>query len=100
MTRDDNYVVPLKHEINTRQAIRETPPEILVTNPTMLEYMLLRDKDRSVLIAARNLRWIVIDETSYVQGAAAAELALAAFAGFCFVAGAACRTAVCHLVGH
>ncbi len=69
MTRDDNYVVPLKHEINTRQAIRETPPEILVTNPTMLEYMLLRDKDRSVLIAAkRNLRWIVIDETHTFKG--------------------------------
>lgn len=74
--QDDNYVVPLKHEINTRQAIRETPPEILVTNPTMLEYMLLRDKDRSVLIAARNLRWIVIDETHTFKGAAAAELAL------------------------
>lgn len=74
--QDDNYVVPLKHEINTRQEIRDTPPEILVTNPTMLEYMLLRDKDRSILAAAGNLRWIVIDETHTFKGAAAAELAL------------------------
>lgn len=74
--QDDNYVAPLDHEINTRDAIRLTPPEILVTNPTMLEYMLLREKDRSVLIAAKNLRWIVIDETHTFKGAAAAELAL------------------------
>lgn len=74
--QDDNYVNPLDHEINTRDAIRLTPPEILVTNPTMLEYMLLRKKDMRVLTKARNLRWIVIDETHTFKGAAAAELAL------------------------
>lgn len=74
--QDDNYVVPLAHEINTRDAIRKAPPEILVTNPTMLEYMLLRDTDRSVLAAAKSLRWVVIDETHTFKGAAAAELAL------------------------
>lgn len=74
--QDDNYVNPLNHEINTRDAIRLAPPEILVTNPTMLEYMLLRKKDMRVLTKARNLRWIVIDETHTFKGAAAAELAL------------------------
>lgn len=73
---DDNYVVPLKHEINTREAIRNTPPEILVTNPTMLEYMLLRRNDQPILDASKNLCWIVIDETHTFKGAAAAELAL------------------------
>lgn len=66
--QDDNYVNPLNHEINTRDAIRLAPPEILVTNPTMLEYMLLREKDMRVLTKARNLRWIVIDEPIRSRG--------------------------------
>ena len=40
-------------ELISREAIRETPPQILFTNPTMLNYMLLRNKDRPILEKAK-----------------------------------------------
>jgi len=61
--------------IATRKDMRSKKPDILLTNPTMLEYMLLRDKDRKLFIA-NSLRWIVIDETHTYTGSAAAELAM------------------------
>lgn len=59
----------------TRRKLRETPPNILLTNPTMLEYMLLRNKDQH-LFSQGSLRWIVIDETHTFTGAGATELAM------------------------
>lgn len=61
--------------VTTREDLRQNPPEILLTNPTMLEYILLRNKDNS-LIEEEALRWIVIDETHTYTGAGAAELAM------------------------
>lgn len=64
-------------ELISRQAIRETPPQILFTNPTMLNYMLLRNKDRPILKNSQGqLRWILLDEAHTYTGSAAAELAL------------------------
>lgn len=64
-------------ELISREAIRETPPQILFTNPTMLNYMLLRNKDRPILDKSRGkLRWILLDEAHTYTGSAAAELAL------------------------
>jgi len=59
----------------TRREMRSTKPDILLTNPSMLEYMLLRNKD-IVLFDNADLSWIVIDETHTFSGAGAAELAL------------------------
>lgn len=60
-----------------RQALRNDPPPLLVTNLTMLEYMLVRPQDRSILEASRGrLRWIVLDEAHTLVGSAAAEVAL------------------------
>jgi hypothetical protein len=59
----------------TRKEMRNRKPDILLTNPTMLEYMLLRNKDK-VLFENSDLSWIVIDETHSYTGAGAAELAL------------------------
>ncbi len=61
--------------IATRDEMHATPPNILLTNPTMLEYMLLRQKDQ-VLFTKKSLRWIVIDETHTFSGAGAAELSM------------------------
>jgi DEAD/DEAH box helicase domain-containing protein len=63
--------------ICTREQLRKTPPNILLTNPTMLEYILLRGSD-GVLTnpAEKSLRWVVIDETHSYTGAGAAELAM------------------------
>ena len=64
-------------ELISRDAIRDTPPQILFTNPTMLNYMLLRNKDRTILEKSQGkLRWILLDEAHTYTGSAAAELAL------------------------
>ena len=64
-------------EIGNRRQIREAPPSILVTNVTMLEYLLLRAKDRPILERSQGLlRWIVLDEAHSYIGAQAAEMAL------------------------
>ena len=61
----------------SRQQIREDPPPVLVTNATMLEYMLVRSRDRSIVDASRGkLRWIVLDEAHTYVGSNAAEIAL------------------------
>ena len=66
-----------KIELCSRKAIRDCPPEILVTNITMLEYLLLRTQDRSILEASQGaLRWIVLDEAHSYIGSQAAEMAL------------------------
>lgn len=64
-------------ELRSREAIRARPPEILVTNITMLEYLLLRAQDRALLQASQGaLRWIVLDEAHSYIGSQAAEMAL------------------------
>ncbi len=64
-------------ELRSRAKIRECPPEILVTNITMLEYLLLRTKDRPLLEVSQGaLRWIVLDEAHSYIGSQAAEMAL------------------------
>ena len=71
----------LPNEIVTRDEIRDTKhqgtrPEILLTNPSMLEYILVRQKDQDMLKeSAGKLRWIVIDEAHSYSGSAAVELA-------------------------
>lgn len=60
-----------------RKTLRETPPPILVTNVTMLEYMLLRKEDAPILAKSQGkLRYIVLDEAHSYVGAQAAEIAL------------------------
>lgn len=66
-----------KSEIPDRKTLRVAPPPLLVTNATMLEYMLVRDKDRRIIEQSKGkLRWIVIDEAHTYVGSQAAELTL------------------------
>ena len=61
----------------TRKMVRNRRPNILLTNPTMLEYILLRGTDAKLIDAEKkSLKWIAIDETHTYTGAGAAELAL------------------------
>ena len=65
------------NELIYRSEIRGSRPNILLTNPTMLEYILLRPSDQPILQNSQGaLKWIVIDETHTFTGAGAAELAL------------------------
>ena len=57
--------------------VRNRRPNILLTNPTMLEYILLRGSDAKLIEPEKkSLKWIAIDETHTYTGAGAAELAL------------------------
>jgi len=65
------------NEILTRKSLRLAPPPMLVTNATMLEYMLIRQVDAPILNESKGkLRWIVLDEAHSYVGSQAAELSL------------------------
>ena len=61
--------------VATREELWNRPANILLTNPSMLEYMLLRNEDQC-LFSPGSLKWIVIDEAHSYSGAGAAELAM------------------------
>lgn len=71
-------------ELFTRHEVIETPPDVLVTNYSMLEYMLMRPLERPIFENTRT--WLknnpeqrlllVIDEAHLYRGAAGAEVAL------------------------
>jgi ATP-dependent helicase YprA (DUF1998 family) len=65
------------NQVLDRETLRELPPPILVTNATMLEYMLVRAQDAPILEKSKGtLEWIVLDEAHSYIGSQAAELAL------------------------
>ncbi|MCU8061005.1 DEAD/DEAH box helicase [Shewanella sp. SM55] len=67
------------NEVLSRELMRKSPAPILVTNGTMLEYMLVRQIDSPIIDISRkqkSLRWIVLDEAHTYVGSQAAELAL------------------------
>src|SRR5690554_4587786 len=64
-------------ELVSRTQIRERPPQVLFTNPTMLEYMLVRNADVPILEKSQGtLRWILLDEAHTLTGSMASEMAL------------------------
>jgi Lhr-like helicase len=77
-------MLPRDSELFTRHEVQEAPPDILITNYSMLEYMLLRPLERPIFDNTR--QWLaenpdenlllVIDEAHLYRGAAGAEVAL------------------------
>lgn len=64
-------------QICTREDMRNRVPQILFTNPTMLNYMMVRAKDQGMLERSKGtLRWIILDEAHTYSGSSATELAL------------------------
>lgn len=71
-------------ELFTRHEMQKTPPDILVTNYSMLEYMLMRPIERSIweqtsewLAQDENNKFIlVLDEAHMYRGTGGAEVAL------------------------
>ena len=64
-------------EVADRKTLRASPPPILVTNATMLEYMLVRNDDQPIIAKSKGkLKWIVLDEAHSYVGSQAAELSL------------------------
>lgn len=74
---EDTQTYRFKHILYTREDVRKKRPNILLTNPTMLEYVLLRKKDEKLINPnVKSLQWVAIDETHTYTGAGAAELAM------------------------
>lgn len=76
--------LPDDSELLTRHEVHDAPPDLLVTNYSMLEYMLMRpierpifDKTRAWLEANPNEKFLVVlDEAHLYRGAAGAEVGL------------------------
>lgn len=76
--------LPEDPELLTRHEVLQAPPDVLITNYSMLEYMLMRPLERPVFDMTR--AWLeanpeekfllIIDEAHLYRGAAGAEVAL------------------------
>jgi ATP-dependent helicase YprA (DUF1998 family) len=76
--------LPADPELLTRHEVLQAPPDVLITNYSMLEYMLMRPLERPVFDMTRS--WLeanpgekfllIIDEAHLYRGAAGAEVAL------------------------
>lgn len=69
---------PLPNELLSRQEMRNTPPHILLTNFSMLEYLMLRPGDSMFFSGkhAQNWRFIVFDEAHVYSGSRGIETAM------------------------
>lgn len=76
--------LPDDSELITRHEVQAAPPDLLVTNYSMLEYMLMRPIERTIFDATRNFLFnnpnekffVVLDEAHLYRGAAGAEVGL------------------------
>ncbi|OZC67242.1 DEAD/DEAH box helicase [Rhodococcus sp. 06-462-5] len=69
---------PLPNELFSREEMRSTPPQILLTNYAMLEYLLLRPADLDLFDGPSSGHWrfIALDEAHVYDGAQGSEVAL------------------------
>jgi len=67
-----------KSELLSREEMRENPPNILITNYAMLEYLLLRPKDSPFFDGEYSGHWkfLVLDEAHIYNGATGIEMAM------------------------
>jgi ATP-dependent helicase YprA (DUF1998 family)/very-short-patch-repair endonuclease len=59
-----------------REEIRQRPPDILLTNYVMLEYILTRPYDGALVRAAQDLSFLVLDELHTYRGRQGSDVAL------------------------
>ena len=59
-----------------RDRLRENPPDILLTNYVMAEYILTRHLDRDLVKAMSQLRFLVLDELHTYRGRQGADVAM------------------------
>ncbi|NJM39930.1 MAG: DEAD/DEAH box helicase [Anaerolineae bacterium] len=73
---DPNSAAVFYGEVATRAEMRQTPPHILLTNYSMLEYLLLRPNDSPLFDGqnAQTWRYIVLDEAHQYRGAKGIEM--------------------------
>lgn len=66
----------LPGELVFREEMRATPPHILLTNYSMLEYLLIRPQDSPLFERGAHWRFIVLDEAHLHRGARGAEMGM------------------------
>ncbi|MCB1633304.1 MAG: DEAD/DEAH box helicase [Xanthomonadales bacterium] len=64
--------------ITDREVLRKAPPDVLLTNYKMLDYLLIRPKDRALWAknGPQTLRYVVVDELHSFDGAQGTDLSL------------------------
>ncbi len=74
----NNDQTPLKNELISREQMKRTPPNILITNYAMLEYLMVRPDDNVFFEArySRNWKYIVLDEAHVYRGSTGIEVAM------------------------
>ncbi len=71
---EDELSKNIPNRLNHREAIRDNPPHVLITNFSMLEYLLERPIDAPIFNNAR-LKFLVLDEAHAYRGVQATEIA-------------------------
>lgn len=71
----EGFIAP-ENELLSREEIRRNPPDLLFTNYSMLEYLMIRPEDYTVIgpETMKNWRYFVMDEAHTYTGAKAIEL--------------------------
>lgn len=74
----NNNENPISNELISREAIKDTPPNLLITNYAMLEYLMIRPADNSLFSGEYGETWkfIVLDEAHTYTGATGIEVAM------------------------
>jgi DEAD/DEAH box helicase domain-containing protein len=77
MGRETHGTMGPEHVITDREAMRSSPPDILLTNYKMLDYLLIRPKDTRLWQGnePETLQFLVVDELHTFDGAQGADLA-------------------------
>ena len=65
-----------QEKLDERLKIQASPPDILLTNYVMLEYILTRREDQALVRALGSLRFLVLDELHTYRGRQGADVAL------------------------
>ena len=71
---DERPIDAIDEEVTTREEIQKDPPDILITNYSMLEYLLVRKEDQKIF-KEKALKFLVLDEIHTYKGALGAEVA-------------------------
>ena len=74
----NNNAKPLKNELISREWMKYEPPNILITNYSMLEYLMLRPGDNTLFQGpwSHNWRFVVLDEAHTYTGSTGIEVSM------------------------
>lgn len=74
----NNDEAPLNNELISREQMKKTPPNILITNYAMLEYLMIRPDDNVFFDGEFSMNWkfIVLDEAHVYYGSTGIEVSM------------------------